>query len=236
MRTYILKRLLLIVPTLLGAAALVFVIMRVIPGDVALLIFGGDQAGHIDPKQLAAMRQRLGLDQPLLRAVRDVALGRAPLRLRQLALDGAAGRRGAAHPPAALPRAGAPGDDGLGDHRHPPRHARRRPPGHLGGLRRPRGQHRRPGHPVVLGRDPLHPVPRDLLRLGAAARVHAAVGRSLGELPDDGLAGAHRRLSIRRRHHPHDAIDGARGAAGGLHPHRLGEGAARSGPSSSATP
>src|SRR5439155_19850480 len=66
MRTYILKRLLLIVPTLLGAAALVFLIMRVIPGDVALLIFGGDQAGHIDPRQLAAMRQRLGLDQPLL--------------------------------------------------------------------------------------------------------------------------------------------------------------------------
>ncbi len=66
MSTYIAKRLLLIVPTLFGAAALVFVIMRVIPGDVALLIFGGDQAGHIDPKQLEAMRHRLGLDQPLL--------------------------------------------------------------------------------------------------------------------------------------------------------------------------
>src|SRR2546428_555079 len=66
MQTYIAKRLLLIIPTLLGAAALVFVIMRVIPGDVALLIFGGDQAGHIDPKQLAAMRHRLGLDQPLI--------------------------------------------------------------------------------------------------------------------------------------------------------------------------
>src|SRR5215510_14425467 len=65
MRTYILKRLLLTVPTLMGAAVLVFLIMRVIPGDVALLIFGGDQAGNIDPKQLAAMRRRLGLDQPL---------------------------------------------------------------------------------------------------------------------------------------------------------------------------
>src|SRR6266581_3683225 len=65
MSTYIAKRLLLILPTLLGAAALVFLIMRVIPGDVALLIFGGDAGGHIDPKQLAAMRQRLGLDQPL---------------------------------------------------------------------------------------------------------------------------------------------------------------------------
>ena len=65
MRTYLAKRLLLIVPTLLGAAALVFLIMRVIPGDVTLLIFGGDQASQVDPKQLAAMRHRLGLDQPL---------------------------------------------------------------------------------------------------------------------------------------------------------------------------
>src|SRR5262249_47232417 len=65
MRTYIAKRLLLIIPTLLGAAVLVFLIMRVIPGDVALLILGGD-AGQIDQKQLVAMRQQLGLDQPLL--------------------------------------------------------------------------------------------------------------------------------------------------------------------------
>jgi peptide/nickel transport system permease protein len=65
MGTYILKRLLLIIPTLLGAACLVFVIMRVIPGDVALLILGGDQ-GQIDQKQLVALRKQLGLDQPLL--------------------------------------------------------------------------------------------------------------------------------------------------------------------------
>jgi peptide/nickel transport system permease protein len=43
----------------------VFVIMRVIPGDVSLLILGGDQTGRIDPQQLAAMRHQLGLDQPL---------------------------------------------------------------------------------------------------------------------------------------------------------------------------
>ena len=66
MQTYIAKRLLLIVPTLLGVAALVFLIMRVIPGDVALLILGGDQAARIDPKQLANMRRQLGLDQSLL--------------------------------------------------------------------------------------------------------------------------------------------------------------------------
>jgi peptide/nickel transport system permease protein len=66
MRTYILKRVLLIVPTLLGAAMLVFLIMRVIPGDVALLILGGDDGGQIDQKQLAAVRAQLGLDQPLV--------------------------------------------------------------------------------------------------------------------------------------------------------------------------
>ncbi|MBI2202748.1 MAG: ABC transporter permease [Candidatus Rokubacteria bacterium] len=66
MASYLAKRLLLIVPTLLGVASLVFVIMRVIPGDVALLILGGDQGSHIDPQQLAAVRQQLGLDQPLI--------------------------------------------------------------------------------------------------------------------------------------------------------------------------
>jgi peptide/nickel transport system permease protein len=64
--TYLAKRVLLIVPTLLGVAAVVFVIMRVIPGDVALLILGGDQAGSIDTQQLAAMHHQLGLDQPLI--------------------------------------------------------------------------------------------------------------------------------------------------------------------------
>jgi peptide/nickel transport system permease protein len=66
MRTYVLKRLLLIVPTLLGVASLVFLIMRVIPGDVTLLILGGDQAGRVDAAQIAAMKHRLGIDQPLL--------------------------------------------------------------------------------------------------------------------------------------------------------------------------
>jgi len=66
MRTYLLKRLLLIVPTLLGVAALVFVIMRVIPGDVTALILGGDQTGRVDRQQIAALRAQLGLDQPLI--------------------------------------------------------------------------------------------------------------------------------------------------------------------------
>jgi peptide/nickel transport system permease protein len=66
MRAYLTKRLLLVIPTLLGVASVVFVIMRVIPGDVALLILGGDDGGRIDRAQLAAMHRQLGLDQPLL--------------------------------------------------------------------------------------------------------------------------------------------------------------------------
>jgi peptide/nickel transport system permease protein len=65
-RTYILKRLLLVVPTLLGVALIVFLIMRVIPGDVALMILGGDDGGRIDQSQVDALRQQLGLDQPLI--------------------------------------------------------------------------------------------------------------------------------------------------------------------------
>jgi peptide/nickel transport system permease protein len=65
-RTYILKRLLLIVPTLLGVALIVFMIMRVIPGDVALMILGGDDGGQINQAQVDALRQQLGLDRPLI--------------------------------------------------------------------------------------------------------------------------------------------------------------------------
>ena len=66
MRTYILKRLLLIIPTLLGVAVIVFLIMRVIPGDVALMILGGDDGGQINQQQVDALRKQLGLDQPLI--------------------------------------------------------------------------------------------------------------------------------------------------------------------------
>ena len=49
MRAYLTKRLLLVIPTLLGVASVVFVIMRVIPGDVALLILGGDDGNVLAP-------------------------------------------------------------------------------------------------------------------------------------------------------------------------------------------
>lgn len=59
---YIVRRLLLAVFVLWGAATVVFIVVRLVPADPALLI-GGDSA---TPEQLDALRRQLGLDQPLL--------------------------------------------------------------------------------------------------------------------------------------------------------------------------
>jgi peptide/nickel transport system permease protein len=59
------KRILLMIPTLLGAAMIVFFIMNIIPGDIALLIIGGDQGGDINPQELENLREQLGLNRPL---------------------------------------------------------------------------------------------------------------------------------------------------------------------------
>lgn len=61
MLRYLVYRLLLAVPTVLLVAICVFTLIRLVPGDPALLILG-DRA---TPETLLDMRQRLGLDQPL---------------------------------------------------------------------------------------------------------------------------------------------------------------------------
>jgi peptide/nickel transport system permease protein len=62
---YVIKRLLLMIPTLFGAAVLVFLLMRLIPGDVCVLRLatGG---GSMDPTVINNCRVELGLDQPYL--------------------------------------------------------------------------------------------------------------------------------------------------------------------------
>lgn len=59
---YALTRLALLVVGLLVASVLIFVSLRVLPGDVAQLIAGTSGT----PSQVAAIRESLGLDQPLL--------------------------------------------------------------------------------------------------------------------------------------------------------------------------
>ncbi|SFK70493.1 ABC transporter permease [Falsiroseomonas stagni] len=58
---FVLRRLLAAIPTLIAVLTLVFVIVRIVPGDPALVILG-DQA---TPEAIAALRTRLGLDASL---------------------------------------------------------------------------------------------------------------------------------------------------------------------------
>lgn len=64
MLTYLAKRLLLMIPTLLGAAALIFFMLRVVPGDVVEVKLRADGAS-VTQEVIDAERSRLGLDKPL---------------------------------------------------------------------------------------------------------------------------------------------------------------------------
>ena len=64
MLKYILKRVLLMIPTLLSVAVLVFFLMRIVPGDIVELRFAGESA-FAQKENLDKERARLGLDQPL---------------------------------------------------------------------------------------------------------------------------------------------------------------------------
>lgn len=74
MYRYIVHRLLLAIPTLVGAAALVFVLMRLIPGDICVvrLASGG---GTFDPHSVAVCHAELGLDRPMIVQFIDFVFG-----------------------------------------------------------------------------------------------------------------------------------------------------------------
>jgi peptide/nickel transport system permease protein len=66
MLRYTLNRFLLMIPTLLGVAILVFFLLRMMPGDpVATMLMGDAGGANISPEVIVAERARLGLDQPL---------------------------------------------------------------------------------------------------------------------------------------------------------------------------
>ncbi|MBS0550813.1 MAG: ABC transporter permease [Proteobacteria bacterium] len=74
MHRYILNRLLLSIPTLIGAAALVFALMRLIPGDICVVRLGGG-GGVVDPKAVALCHAQLGLDRSLFLQFIDFIVG-----------------------------------------------------------------------------------------------------------------------------------------------------------------
>lgn len=64
MRQYLIRRILLMIPTLLGVAMVIFLLMRVVPGDIVELKYAGEGAS-ITKETLQKERELLGLDKPL---------------------------------------------------------------------------------------------------------------------------------------------------------------------------
>tara|TARA_R110002074_G_scaffold381426_1_gene560457 strand:- start:761 stop:1705 length:945 start_codon:yes stop_codon:yes gene_type:complete len=61
--SYIIRRLLLMVVTLVGMSIIIFILLRLVPGNIADILF--DSAGFIDPQEKAYLEKELGLDLPL---------------------------------------------------------------------------------------------------------------------------------------------------------------------------
>ena len=63
MGTYIVKRFLLMLLTLIGISIIIFVLLRLMPGNIADIMF--DSAGFVDPAEKAQIEKELGLDLPI---------------------------------------------------------------------------------------------------------------------------------------------------------------------------
>jgi len=77
---YLLRRLFLVIPTLIGVAIAVFFLIRVMPGDVVVVKLRADGAA-VSEETIEAERKRLGLDKPLYQQFVDYMVGLSQLDL-----------------------------------------------------------------------------------------------------------------------------------------------------------
>ncbi|MDA1101743.1 MAG: ABC transporter permease [Proteobacteria bacterium] len=63
MGSYLVKRFLLMILTLIGISIIIFVLLRLMPGNIADIMF--DSAGFVDPAEKAKIEKELGLDLPI---------------------------------------------------------------------------------------------------------------------------------------------------------------------------
>jgi len=63
MTTYVIKRFFLMLLTLIGMSILIFALLRLVPGNIADILF--DSAGFVDPAEKAIIEAELGLDKPI---------------------------------------------------------------------------------------------------------------------------------------------------------------------------
>ena len=78
MLRYTINRVLLMIPTLIGVAVLVFFMLRVVPGDIVEIKLRGD-GGSVTQETIEMERKRLGLDKPLVTQFGDWMVGMAKL-------------------------------------------------------------------------------------------------------------------------------------------------------------
>ena len=64
---YIVRRLLLFIPTMILATVMVFALFWVVPGDAAMMILTGEEgeSGRVNTEDLEQLRKELGLDRPI---------------------------------------------------------------------------------------------------------------------------------------------------------------------------
>ena len=80
MLRYTINRILLMIPTLIGVAVVVFFMLRIVPGDVVEVKLRGD-GGNVSQEVVEMERKRLGLDKPLMNQFADWMVGLATLDL-----------------------------------------------------------------------------------------------------------------------------------------------------------
>ena len=64
MISYLIRRFFLMGLTLFGMSVLIFLLLRVVPGNIADILF--DSAGFVDPAEKARLETELGLDRPIV--------------------------------------------------------------------------------------------------------------------------------------------------------------------------
>ena len=64
MFAYIVRRLALMLVTLVGISIVIFFLLRIVPGNIVDILF--DAAGFVDPADKANLERELGIDQPLV--------------------------------------------------------------------------------------------------------------------------------------------------------------------------
>jgi peptide/nickel transport system permease protein len=64
MFAYLVRRLFLMLVTLLGISIVIFFLLRIVPGNIVDILFAA--AGYVDPADKANLQKELGIDQPLV--------------------------------------------------------------------------------------------------------------------------------------------------------------------------